>query len=191
LDKCSVIRQTFYKPKCMLKQLTRSGRLVLPVVFLLLLALAGQSQTGTSKINLKGRNISLAEVFKSIKKQTGFTVFYSNKLLDDSELISVDFAGEALNTVMNRILKGRQLDWLIKEKYIVLQRATPPTPSQQRKTDPTNVDKVQQLRGTVTDGSGSPLPGVSIRRKDVSLGTVTDTQGRGFIVSPARSSLVF
>lgn len=191
MGKCSVIRQTFYKPKCMLKQLTRSGRLVLPVVFLLLLALAGQSQTSNSKINLKGRNISLAEVFKSIKKQTGFTVFYSNKLLDDSELISVDFTGEALNTVMNRILKDRQLDWLIKEKYIVLQRATPAAPVQQRKAEPANVDKAQQLRGTVTDGTGSPLPGVSIRRKEVNLGTVTDTQGRYVIEAPAGTALVF
>ena len=174
----------------MLKELTRSGRLILPVIFLLLLSLTGRSQT-SSKISIKGRNITLADVFKSIKKQTGLTVFYSNKLLNDSEKISVDFTGESLSAVMSSILKGRQLDWLVKEKYIVLQKATVPVPPQQLKTEPGSTDNAPKLKGTVTDKTGSPLPGVSIRVKDAGTGTVSDAQGRYTIAASRGATLLF
>ena len=175
----------------MRRKLTRSGRLVLPVVFLLLLALTVRSQSTSNKISIKGKNITLADVFKSIKKQTGLTVFYSNKLLNDSEKIAVDFTGESLSTVMNSVLKGRQLDWLVKEKYIVLQKAAAPVQPQQLKTEPGNTDNTRKLKGTVTDGTGSPLPGVSIRVKDSGTGTVTDALGHYTIAASHGATLQF
>ncbi|MDR6782596.1 TonB-linked SusC/RagA family outer membrane protein [Pedobacter africanus] len=174
----------------MLKELTRSGRLILPVIFLLLLSLTGRSQTN-SKISIKGRNITLADVFKSIKKQTGLTVFYSNKLLDDSEKISVDFTGESISAVMSSILKGRQLDWLVKEKYIVLQKATGQVQPQQLKTEQVSIDNAPKLKGTVTDKTGNPLPGVSIRVKDAGTGTASDAQGRYTIAASRGATLLF
>lgn len=175
----------------MRRKLTRSGRLVLPVVFLLLLALTVRSQSTSNKISIKGKNITLADVFKSIKKQTGLTVFYSNKLLNDSEKIAVDFTGESLSAVMNSILKGRQLDWLVKEKYIVLQKAAAPVQPQQLKTEPGSTDNPRKLKGTVTDGTGSPLPGVSIRVKDSGTGTVTDALGHYTIAASRGATLLF
>lgn len=175
----------------MRRKLTRSGRLVLPVVFLLLLALTVRSQSTSNKISIKSRNITLADVFKSIKKQTGLTVFYSNKLLNDSEKIAVDFTGESLSAVMNSVLKGRQLDWLVKEKYIVLQKAAAPVQPQQLKTEPEGTDNTRKLKGTVTDGTGSPLPGVSIRVKDSGTGTVTDALGHYAIAASRGATLLF
>lgn len=175
----------------MRRKLTRSGRLVLPVVFLLLLALTVRSQSTSNKISIKSRNITLADVFKSIKKQTGLTVFYSNKLLNDSEKIAVDFTGESLSAVMNSVLKGRQLDWLVKEKYIVLQKAAAPVQPQQLKTEPEATDNTRKLKGTVTDGTGSPLPGVSIRVKDSGTGTVTDALGHYAIAASRGATLLF
>lgn len=182
----------------MLKKLTRSGWLALPIIFMLLLLqpVASRSQGTGSKISIKGKNITFADVFKSIKKQTGLTVFYSNKLLDDSEKISVDFTREELGNVMNSILKGRQLNWRLKEKYIVLQKGVAPVPAntESPKTQLGTGDATeaqQRLQGTVTDGSGIPLPGVSIKIKERNTGTVTNAQGRYVIEASPGASLVF
>jgi hypothetical protein len=65
----------------MRKNLTRTGRHSLPIVFILLFILAtGASSQATGKISIEGRNI---------KNQIDLTVFYSNKLIDDSENLNL------------------------------------------------------------------------------------------------------
>lgn len=76
----------------MRKNLTRTGRHSLPVVFMqLFILVTGASIQATGKISIEGRNISFASIFQNIKNQTGLTVFYSNKLIDDSEKGEVYF----------------------------------------------------------------------------------------------------
>lgn len=61
----------------MRKNLTRTGRYSLPVVFMQLFILATRANApATGKTSIEGRRI---------KNQKGLTVFYSNKLIDDSE----------------------------------------------------------------------------------------------------------
>lgn len=73
----------------MRKNLTRTGRHSLPVVFMQLFILAtGASAQATGKISIEGRNITFASIFRNIKNQTSLTVFYSNKLLANLELVS-------------------------------------------------------------------------------------------------------
>jgi len=65
----------------MRKNLTRTGQHSLPVAFMQLFILAtGASAQATGKISIEGRNI---------KNQIGLTVFYSNKLIDDSENLNL------------------------------------------------------------------------------------------------------
>lgn len=175
----------------MIKKLTRMGRLSLPVVLLLLFFFSiahGASQV-LAKINLKANNISLAALFKSVKKQTGLTVFYNNALLDDSQTISVNFEAAELDEVMAVALKGKQLDWLVKNKYILLQRSTvSPAP----KKDNLNVSASQvEISGRVTDETAGPLPGVSVKVKGKTTATQTDNDGRYRIAASNSDVLTF
>ena len=59
------------------KNLTRTGRISLPVAFMLLFILiTGASPQTIGRISIEGKNITIASVFRTIKKQTGLTVFY-------------------------------------------------------------------------------------------------------------------
>ncbi|WP_413994414.1 SusC/RagA family TonB-linked outer membrane protein [Maribacter sp. 2307ULW6-5] len=49
----------------------------------------------------------------------------------------------------------------------------------------------QQVTGTVTDGSGLPLPGVNVVVKGTTTGTQTDFDGKYAIVATANNTLVF
>nr|WP_084407062.1 TonB-dependent receptor [Pedobacter panaciterrae] len=177
----------------MLKKLTRLGRLALPVILILFILLPVRANTqGINKISLKGKNITIATLFKTIKKQTGLTVFYSNKLLDDTEKISVDFNQTELSEVLNSTLKSKGLSWVVKEKYIVLQKAAAPAVPVDNKADQGAVNNARQkVGGTVTDASGVPMAGVGVKVKETNAGTVTDENGRYSIEANSGNTLLF
>jgi TonB-linked SusC/RagA family outer membrane protein len=174
----------------MIKKLTRIGRLFLPVISLqLFLVVTCAAIQVPRKISLKGNQVTLAYLFKSIKKQTGLTVFYSNALLDDSETISVDFNEAELTEVMTVALRGRQLDWLLKGKYIVLQKSTA-SALPKRDNIGAAVPKLE-VSGTVTDEMNEPLPGVNVKIKGSSMATSTDVNGRYRITANSGDVIVF
>lgn len=174
----------------MIKKLTRMGRLSLPAISLMLVfAISSGASQGAAKINLKGNNITLASLFKSVKKQTGLTVFYNNALLDDSQTISVDFKGAELNDVMTVALKGRGLEWVVKNKYILLQKSVPV--AQPQKDNALIPESRADVSGRVTDETDGPLPGVSVKIKGKSTGTSTDNDGRYRITANSGDILVF
>ena len=177
----------------MLKKLTRLGWLSPPAILMVFMLMPVSASTqGVSKISLKGKNISIATLFKTIKKQTGLTVFYSNKLLDDTEKISVDFNRTALAEVMNVALKGKGLSWMVNEKYIVLKKAAPAAVPIDNKADQGAFNNTRQnIGGTVSDDSGLPMAGVGITVKETKVGTVTDQSGRYSIEANSGNTLLF
>lgn len=165
----------------MIKKLTRMGRLSLPVILALLLNMANSAAAqANAKISIKGKDITLAAIFKNIKVQTGLTVFYSNKLLDDTEKISVDFNQADLSEVMNTTLKGKLLIWQLKQKYIVLQKGT--TPVKIHSDKPADIPAKETTKdkhnGKVTDEQGLNIPGVGVKVKGTTIATVTDQSGK-------------
>jgi TonB-linked SusC/RagA family outer membrane protein len=154
-------------------------RIILSVLFLLLVTrYAAVQAQGTGPITLKKANITLAEVFKSIKKQTGLTVFYSNNLLDDKELVSVDFKNAELKDVFTVLLKGKNLNYVLRDQLIVIEKnesATVPVTPQKESRRAVVPQKVQ---GIVTDDKGLTLPGVSVKVKGTSIGTQSDVDGK-------------
>ncbi|MCX2585600.1 TonB-dependent receptor [Pedobacter sp. MR22-3] len=177
----------------MKKNLTRRGRLCLPIVLMLLFTLVmGAQSQAIGKISIEGKNITFASVFKSIKAQTGLTVFYSNKILDDAEKITISFKQAELNEVLHVSLKGKGLDWTIKEQYIILQKATPKPGPEPRKPAALSSPKVEDKTGVITDENGSPIPGAGIKIKGSSSGgTVSDQNGRYKINANAGDILIF
>ena len=174
----------------MIKKLTRMCRLSLPVISLMLFfSVASVASQIPAKISLKASNITLAYLFKTVKKQTGLTVFYSNALLDDSQTISVDFEAAELAEVMTVALRGKQLDWVVKNKYIVLQKSA--ANSTPKKDNAESTTLKAEISGRVTDETDGPLPGVSIRVKGSTNGTQTDNDGRYKIIATNADILTF
>lgn len=157
-----------------------SRRLILPFIFLLLVARysAVHAQV-TAPITLKKANISLADVFKSIKKQTGLTVFYSNNLLNDKEVVSVDFNKAGLKEVFGVLLKGKDLNYAVRDQLIVIEKSNEPAPVvAPQKKEPAKAIVPKKVQGVVTDDKGLTLPGVSVKVKGTTNGTQSDIDGR-------------
>jgi TonB-linked SusC/RagA family outer membrane protein len=155
-------------------------RVILSVIFLLLVTrYTAVHAQGTGPITLKKANTTLADVFKSIKKQTGLTVFYSNNLLNDKEVVSVDFKNTELKEVFGILLKGKNLNYVVRDQLIVIEKSEPVSstiPAQQK--EPVRADVPKKVQGVITDENGLSLPGVSIKVKGTAIGTQSDTEGR-------------
>lgn len=122
------------------------------------------------KVTLSEKNTPLVKIFKKIKKQSGYTFFYENGLLKNTGNIDITVQDKNLDEVLYQCLRGLPLTYNIAGKTIVITR----------KEDP-EVKKiiVQQftVTGTVSDGTGGPLPGVNVKLKGTTIGTTTNVAG--------------
>src|SRR5688500_2621372 len=97
-------------------------RLLAMLAFAYVLQMPAASAQGQKRVTLQSGNesISLADIFKALKQQTGLTVFYNNQVLNDQEKLKVNFSQAALGTVMDYVLKDRNIGWRINDQYIIL-----------------------------------------------------------------------
>ncbi|MFA4867104.1 MAG: TonB-dependent receptor [Pedobacter sp.] len=146
----------------------------------------GQDKGEDVKLNVKGTNITLAQAFLQIKKQTGLTVFYNNQLLNDKEKVSIDLKNTSLGTVLNTLLKGKNIGYEIRrDKVIVLNnKPTPAIPANKQ-------ESTYLLKGKVADSeTNETLIGVSIVVKsEKNRMSVTDRNGN-FSIRVSKSDVL-
>ncbi|GAA4780117.1 TonB-dependent receptor [Olivibacter ginsenosidimutans] len=153
------------------------------LLFFIFRSAAGGQETMRQAVTMKGTNITLADAFSLLKKQTGLTVFYGNQLLNDQERISFDFHNQQLQEVLAVLLKDKPLKYeLRRNQVIVLSKITVPA-------NPL-ISQQQSISGQVSDKNG-PITGVSIRVKGTNRGTATDANGRYTIQAATGEILVF
>lgn len=158
------------------------------LVHLLLGTVAANAQKSTQDplVTVGREHISLADLFKSIKKQTGFTLFYSNSVLDDSEEIKFSSGKVRLDDLLAEVLYPKNIAWVYKDQVIILRKKNPVVPArssgvmnaaliQQEHTSP--VDATQTITGKVVNREGNPVAGASVQVKGTKLGTATKGDG--------------
>ncbi|WP_316818566.1 SusC/RagA family TonB-linked outer membrane protein [Pedobacter nyackensis] len=140
--------------------------------FILFAMIAQVSANGfAQKITLSQRDITLKEIFRHIRKQTGYNISYSNQVINDAKKIDVKFNEVPLESVLQKILNDNSLVFKINEKDITIKRITLRTPTQQEETF--------VLKGSVFDTSEppSPLSSVTVTIKRTNQKTITDVDG--------------
>lgn len=142
-----------------------------------LYSLAQASGQNDYPLTITGNNIPLREVFKAIKKQTGFAVMYNTAVtqLSQDEKVSVHFNNTPLEDVLTFLFKGRELGWKFNDDVLILykaERTTAPTKS----LGDSSITKTT-LTGKVTDAGGNPVVGATVQVKGGNQGTTTDENG--------------
>lgn len=162
-------------------------RVPIHMLFFLLITTVSWSraQEGGS-ITLQKQEISFSEVFKAIKKQTGLTVFYTNQLLNDKEKVRVDFNQTNLASVMDYLLKNKNIAWAIQDQYIVLKKKEVAV----KATTVTDQKVLEKVQGRVTDEKDTPLSGVTIKIKGSTNGGITNTSGLFSINVPDNNAIL-
>ena len=128
------------------------------------------SQNKMVTLHLKG--VSLEEVIQSLKLQTDYGFFYNidSKYIKKMTNISVDVKNMALEDVLLQILKGTNLTYSIVNDVVILNTRNSIVVND-------SVRKNHVLVGRVMDMNKEPLPGVTVRLENTSMGTATNFEG--------------
>src|SRR5690606_17142234 len=138
------------------------------------------------RMTIQVSDISMEEVFKTIKQQTGYVVVHNSKELKHIR-VSLSFKDAPVETILESCLAGLPFSYrilahniLIKEEHVE-QSGSRPAVRQQR-----------EVSGKVTSENGEPLEGVTVRVKNSAIETMTNVNGDYRIAVPlGEATLVF
>ncbi|MBB5620636.1 TonB-linked SusC/RagA family outer membrane protein [Pedobacter cryoconitis] len=113
------------------------------------------------KITLNQNKIKITQLFKEIKRQTGYDVLWQSEKLNENRVIDANFNKTDLKEVMAQCLTGQNLIFSIEDNSVVIKQ-------QSSAIRPVSIPLVQDsivYKGKVLDERGKPLPGATIRLK--------------------------
>lgn len=155
---------------------------------LVVLLLGLQAQAKPQTMTLSVKNQPLSEVFKEIKKQTGYEFVYSTMMLKEAGSIDLDVSDMPVEKVLDLCFKGTSLTYVINDRIITVRRKQAP---KQNGAVSAKQDSLVEVTGVVNELNFDPLPGVTILIKGSRRGTITDANGKYRIVVKSGDVLSF
>lgn len=124
------------------------------------------------KITLNQNKIKITQLFKEIKRQTGYDVLWQSERLDENKIINVNFNKTDLKEVMSQCLTGQNVTFAIEDNSIVIKQ-------KQAIIRPANTQVQDSIvyKGRILDEHGKPLPGAGIRLKGGGKSSVSTESG--------------
>lgn len=124
----------------------------------------------TRNISLSVKNAPISEVFATIEQQSGYTFFYSDKIVDTSRKVTINSSGEDVLVTLGKIFEGENINCSIIDGNIVLEKGQ----AKQQTAAPAN-----HFVGYVVDKNGEPVIGATIiPLSNMANATIADVNGR-------------
>jgi TonB-linked SusC/RagA family outer membrane protein len=128
------------------------------------------------RVTLIKKDITLDEFFREIRKQTGYNVSYSDKVIDDAKRLNVNFQSTPLEQALTMALQDQKLYFEISDKDITISKKIPSF--LERLADRWAAIDVH---GRVVDTEGKPLPGATVKVKRTSKSFSTNANGEFYL----------
>ena len=139
---------------------------LLTMVVALAISLTAMGQS----LHLNLGNVTVKKAMTELKRQSGHSFVYEKNDMNTSKVVAVN--ANDLKEAINQILAGQKVKYEIKGKNIIVSRSVSNRDVSQHAT----VNK-QKVSGTITDDSGMPVIGATIKEKGTSNGTISDMDG--------------
>lgn len=122
------------------------------------------------RVQVKGNAITVKQALKQIEANSDYTFFYKAGDVDNVRKHNFDCNG-TIETVLEEVLKDTKVDFVVKDKEVILT-------SSKREGAPQQAKK-RVITGTVIDGeTKEPIIGANIWLKNSSTGAITDIDGK-------------
>lgn len=169
---------------------TRDGNsfliMKLTIVLTILLSVSAFGEVVSQNVSLKRENVSLREVFKSLKQQTGYLFVFNEEELDKTTRVNVEINNYTLAKALDKVLHGLPYSYEIIDDMVVIK----PAPVKTAARD--SVARKVEVRGMVKDCQGEGLPGVTVMVKGTTVGVATNADGEYIILlNPGKQTLLF
>src|SRR5690606_12134527 len=156
----------------------------LTVVFLVAIALQVSANRISVNVTQSSAGIILMESIKRIEKQTGYSFFINQELLEKAGPVNLALNYASIAEALEQCMKGQRLSYKIKDGIIYIKE-------RERKPQSIRADTTVDVSGRVSDVNGG-LYGVSIVVQGTTRGTITGPDGNYSISDvPADAVLVF
>lgn len=145
----------------------------LTAIILLAVCLQVSAEGYSQQITLHVKNGSLEKVFAEIGKQSGYHFFFNERLLKDAKKVSLNLQEVSLKEALDACFNGQPFNYVIVKQIVVVKKKEDTAEPIVLRALPV----VITVKGRVTSESGEPLPGASVRLKNTTVGTTTNTNG--------------
>ncbi|SMG06035.1 TonB-linked outer membrane protein, SusC/RagA family [Sphingobacterium psychroaquaticum] len=168
---------------------------MLKMIVALVIITASQLQAGTfaQTVSMKKKNSPLVDVFREIKKQTGYTVLCKSDIIKNTPNVTVNFDNTGLDKALATLLQPHGLVYMVDGKSIVVKAGGKKIESPKEQKNATTEVVVEQrgVHGQVTDGQGKALAGVTVTVQGKKTSAATNEQGQFTILADRDDVLVF
>ncbi|CAL1518356.1 TonB-dependent receptor [Chitinophaga sp. MM2321] len=131
-----------------------------------------------ARLSVKADEMPLIRLLKLIEQKSNCRFVYRNDLLPANSRISVNMKDELLEDVLNKILKNTGLTFKhLSDNLIAIAPGN-------------TVMEGIHISGRVTDLTGHPLPGVTVRIAGLNKGATTDGSGEFQMEAPSNAMLI-
>lgn len=133
------------------------------------------SAASFAQITIKEKSASLESILQKIRKQSGYDFFYSNTMLKNTKPVSINVKNVSVEEVLKITFKDQPLTYTIDQKAIVLRYNREPE---------RNALLQKTIVGKVVDEKNEPIPGASVRVKEMPTAPIAITDAKGnFMIS--------
>jgi TonB-linked SusC/RagA family outer membrane protein len=147
-------------------------------ILLMFIAFMQVSAEGYAQISISEKNAPLNKVFKAIEKQSEYVFFYDTKWLLQAKTVSLKIKNATLAEVLDACFKEQPLTYSIIGMTIVVK------PKDELKmpatATPAPLVQATPVNGTITDETGKPLAGATVRAKGNSSVATTSNENGSF-----------
>lgn len=168
------------------KRSMRIMKVALILCFLAIQLSAASVYSQYVSLNLSMKNTTVGAVINSIKSQTGYEFSYDADLLDKViGTVSVDMKNEQIETILNKIFGGTDINFRVLNNRIFLKEE----PGKLKNLSVVNQQQSQKtVKGTVVDAANIPVIGANVFVKGTTHGTITDMDGNFTLTNVAENS---
>ena len=155
--------------------ITKKMKLTLLFSFLLFFSSWGKTLSQTTKLSLNVKNVPVQEVILKIEHLSEFYFIYQDDVFKKDQKVTIEAEKESVESIIQQLAEQSSIEYKIFDRQIVLM------PLGEIVLPQIFNDQAQQKReitGSVKDGKGITLPGVSVVVKGTTIGTITDANGQ-------------
>jgi TonB-linked SusC/RagA family outer membrane protein len=152
------------------KKILLEMKITILLVLVLSFGASASIYSQNQRVSMQFEDATILEVLNEIKTQTGLRFIYNEDKLDDLQAINLDAGDSSVEEVLEEIFEETDLECRFQDDVIMIV-------DRMSKTVVKEQEQKKEVKGTVTDDQGIPLPGVSVVIKGTNTGVATNIDG--------------
>jgi TonB-linked SusC/RagA family outer membrane protein len=132
------------------------------------------------KVTFNVKSADFKKVISAIQKQTNYHFVFSERKIPSTQKITLSVQNEDVTSVLNKVLANTGFTYTQLENNLIVITGKNEAPV-----------AAAVVKGKVLDENGTPAPGVSVRVKGSTTGTITDSNGNFSLNAPDNAVLIF